>query len=347
MNLDSDFTSKRLTVVLHIACWGLLLHLIFDFGGLYHSFYELVIKQEGHIDEAFLLIPLMLILFYFNSHFLLPKLLGKRRVLLYVLMLLLTYLGYILSGFSIYNILLNQGYHFWVDDNDIWDILILSGILITGISTSVGLMKVLQKKSIQNKLTEQERRKAELKYLNAQVNPHFMFNTLNTIYALADEENAPKTKEAILKLSEIMRYPINEGTRAKNSISKEIRFITDYIELQKMRLGTDYPIHFDIKGKVNDKKIAPFLFIPIIENAFKYGISRQNPQLILIELEISVDQLRFKVKNTKTNPSNITSNQMGIQNLKERLDLIYPNNHHIRIEESSEGFVVELTITSD
>jgi two-component system LytT family sensor kinase len=140
-----------------------------------------------------------------------------------------------------------------------------------------------------------------------------------------------------------MRYPLSEGTKSEVTLEKEIQFLRDYISLQKIRLGEDYPIHFEIKGNVNDFKISPLLFIPFIENAFKYGISQKEKIAINILFTINDNNILFYCSNEIMNKNNTTSHGIGIKNVISRLDLLYQNKYDLNINETNE---VDLMINS-
>lgn len=196
------------------------------------------------------------------------------------------------------------------------------------------------------KLTEKEKISAELSYLRAQINPHFLFNTLNSIYALAIEENADHTATAVVKLSGMMRYVISEAHNDYVSLEKEISYITDYIELQRLRLGNTVDIHYHARGNTAGKRIAPLLLISFIENAFKHGVNPETPSAITIELLIENAQLQLRVVNAKVSTPNshgIKSN-IGLKNTTNRLQLLYPSHHTLEVTQDEKQFIVLLKI---
>ena len=138
----------------------------------------------------------------------------------------------------------------------------------------------------QLKQTEEDKLNTELSYLKAQINPHFLFNTLNSIYSLAITENADQTSSAIVKLSGMMRYVISEANKDFVSLEKEVNYVKDYIEMQKLRLGNTVKIDPSVSGHYFIKKIAPLMLISFIENAFKHGVNAEAHSVILIELNI-------------------------------------------------------------
>ncbi|GAB1414833.1 hypothetical protein MASR2M117_02390 [Paludibacter sp.] len=194
--------------------------------------------------------------------------------------------------------------------------------------------------------SREEKQKAELESLKSQVNPHFLFNTLNGIYALALEKSE-KTSEVIIKLSGLMRYNISEIQKDKVLLKNEIEYLRDYIELQKMRLENTVVIRFDTENINMEMFIAPLLLIPFVENAFKYGVNPKQVSEIFIQISRIKDVFLFIVSNEKVDIQNTDiKNETGIINVKRRLDLLYPNKHELNIRETDEKYVVELKLVT-
>lgn len=195
------------------------------------------------------------------------------------------------------------------------------------------------------KQIETEKANAELSYLKAQINPHFLFNTLNSIYSLAIQKH-DKTADAVVKLSEMMRYVLNDDNTSFVSLDKELHYISNYIDLQKMRLSPIVRLSYTCAGDPNGKKVAPLILIPFIENAFKHGVSTEEDSDIKIEISISETQLQLLVKNycVKINNNTLNKSGLGIENTKKRLGLLYPNNHLLKIDKIDNYFIVNLTL---
>jgi len=192
--------------------------------------------------------------------------------------------------------------------------------------------------------TKEEKLKAELSSLKAQINPHFLFNTLNSIYALAVKKDE-KAADAIIHLSGLMRYIIKESNENKISLQKELEYIDNYIELQRSRLGDTAKISFTCTGNTDDKEIASLILITYIENAFKYGVNPDDNSEITITILIDNNKLNLKVLNNKVrNTDNTISTGIGIENTKERLNLLYPGKHELDIREDEKNYSVILTI---
>jgi len=194
------------------------------------------------------------------------------------------------------------------------------------------------------KQIETEQISAELATLKAQINPHFLFNTLNGIYGLALTKS-DKTAEYILKLSAMMRYTLSETITEKVALEDEITYLKNYIELQKIRLTKTTKIDFSVIGEINTQQIPPLLFINFIENAFKYGVSNEVETLIQIHIIVKKNTLSLLVKNEKMNQNTFSSSyEMGLKNIKRRLDLIFENNYTLEIQNNEKTFEVNLMI---
>lgn len=192
---------------------------------------------------------------------------------------------------------------------------------------------------------QQEKLNAELSYLKAQINPHFLFNTLNTIYSLAIEKS-DSTPEAIVELSALMRYVIRDAQGEQVPLARELEYISHYISLQKLRLDETAEIEASITGTSGGLTISPLILISFIENAFKYGVNPQVRSLIRIAIHVEQDKLHMRVANKKLRlfyeeemPGGI-----GVKNTKARLDLLYPNKHLLVITDTGTDYTVDLTI---
>ena len=194
------------------------------------------------------------------------------------------------------------------------------------------------------------RSNANLDFLRSQINPHFLFNALNTIYATSLNENAERTGEAIQKLGDMMRFMLHENMQEKISLAREIEYLNNYIDLQKLRTEHNASLKIDTRIEQNPAmlSIAPMLLIPFVENAFKHGISFREPSQIRVVLEIKDRTLNFDVYNSKhekaDNDPESERGGIGLRNVKQRLQLLYPNKHELIIRETTREFFVHLTI---
>jgi len=193
----------------------------------------------------------------------------------------------------------------------------------------------------------QQRVQAELDALKAQVNPHFLFNSLNNIYGTAIVENSPRTAESIQQLSGIVRYVMEESRQKTTDIQRELRFIDDYVELQRVRIPDQANIRIDTDIQWDEKpaQIVPLLLNPLIENAFKYGISIQQPCFVRIRLRVQDNSLHLGIENSILPRTDLEKGTgLGLANVRQRLALAYPNQHSLRITDQNETFSVDLTI---
>jgi two-component sensor histidine kinase len=193
--------------------------------------------------------------------------------------------------------------------------------------------------------SEKMKQKAELANLKSQVNPHFLFNSLNTIYALAISQSE-QAGDAVLKLSGIMRFVLMESEKETVSLSKEVEYLQDYIALQKLRLGEEFKVQFSIQIEDENTQIAPLLFIPLVENAFKHGVSQEDIHPIEVKLTVQNKQLSFTTSNKKVNKTFINDypGGLGLENLRQRLMHLYPNNFSLDVTENNEFYHVNLNI---
>lgn len=189
---------------------------------------------------------------------------------------------------------------------------------------------------------EREKMKSELAFLKAQINPHFLFNTLNSIYALALKKD-DKTPDAVIQLSELMRYIITNANDEVIDLSKEINYISNFISLQKTRLGNTVSVDYQVNGSPFGKAITPLILISFIENAFKHGVNPDQTSEIGIYIDIFDDVLKMQVTNKKTF-SIQSETGIGLQNTIERLALLYPNKHELNIEDTQDKYIVKLSI---
>jgi LytS/YehU family sensor histidine kinase len=196
-------------------------------------------------------------------------------------------------------------------------------------------------------LLEKEKINAELRALSNQVNPHFLFNSLNVLYSLAMKK-ARETPEAIIKLSDILRYVIYESNHDVVELSSEIKLIRNYIDLQRFRTSPDSHIQFLHKTEDDKMELAPMLFLPLVENSFKHGIKgKVGKTFINIELIQKDNEIEFTIINNKGKsgePEEKRASGVGLKNIRSRLELIYPKNHTFEVEDGKNSFTVKLKI---
>lgn len=190
-----------------------------------------------------------------------------------------------------------------------------------------------------------EKAEAELNFLKSQINPHFLFNSINSVYFLIDKNNAD-ARDALHKFSGMLRYQLYEMNGSTIAIEKEINYLKDYVDLQKLRKDNHYAVEMECSDSVKGFVIEPLLLIPFVENAFKH-ISHHQNQLNFIRLRLDVNEnvFYFSVLNsTEKTATDQTHSGIGLQNVKRRLELLYPNQHVLNIHESENSFDVSLRL---
>lgn len=221
--------------------------------------------------------------------------------------------------------------------------LVLS-ILLVGFDTGLRSgLRWIESENEKVKL-EKENVATQLVLLQNQVSPHFFMNTLNNIHSLVDK-NSAEAKEAIIKLSKMMRYLLYETGVEKTTLKKEVEFLESYINLMKLRYSAKVKINLNLPASIPEKTIPPFLFLSLIENAFKHGISYKEESFIDIDFGIGENRLLLVVKNSKTDKN--TSKEfsgIGIENTRKRLALLFGNNFHLDIIDGEDLFTVNLSI---
>ncbi|SDQ97925.1 sensor histidine kinase [Flagellimonas zhangzhouensis] len=292
----------------------------------------------------------IIVLFYFNYFVLVPKLLlGKSTVV---------YIATCLAIILVSGIVINIAFPFQPEERlfrprdenhnlgrfvrELFSMLNLSApIFISGL---LRMYVEWRKNEDLRQVVEKEKVSAELQFLKTQLNPHFLFNSLNAIYSLS-VKNSSQTSETIISLSELMRYMLYEADKDKVPLGKEMEYIHNYVQLQRLRLSDSANVKLKISGNEQSKEVPPLLFISFIENAFKYGTDYTGKTYVNINLLIEPLNLRFKVENKigvqRTHSKN---SGVGLENIKNRLRLLYPNSHELNITDNGETYSVDLTL---
>ncbi len=262
--------------------------------------------------------------------FLLGRYLNRRRYLAYALGLLIT-LGALGPLFS------------WIEFAVAKSKGSLSGSIFSlaffmGFTTAIHYARAGVRQRMQLQEITAKQLQTELALLKAQINPHFLFNTLNNLYAMALRQEDPSTAQGIAKLSHLMRYVIYESNVDRIELSKEAEQIRSFIELQRLRFSEDddLRIAFDTNGDLEKSTIAPMLLLPFVENAFKHGIRLSRPSHVILRLTADDGAIRFSVENTvhgTAETSTDSDSALGLRNVRRRLELLYPETHSLSIYE--------------
>jgi len=329
--------SKVIRPLIHVLAWSAFFFYPF-------IFHQIAFEGVGMLVRITVPFLLLIVFFYSNTSLLIPHLLGKKKILLYILSVL---------GFMVVTVFVDLlvQYFFNTDyqnrsfiyHNTVSGAL-MSSLLVLGISSGWKITSEWYRNERLKKEMEHEKLASELAFLKSQVNPHFLFNSLNSIYALANKES-PQTADAVIKLSDLMRYMLYDSTGKYVELDKEVEYLNNYINLQKLRVDGKVDITFDTKGELN-KKIAPLLLIPFVENAFKHGISYQNESFVHVEMMANGKNIHFVVENTlnQHKPDVERASGVGLKNVKRRLELLYPGKHKLVINESNGKYIAELNL---
>jgi sensor histidine kinase YesM len=227
---------------------------------------------------------------------------------------------------------------------------ILPFIHVGGIAVSINLLKYWYLQQQKTMEAQQQRTAAELQLLKSQVHPHFLFNTLNNLYAYVLEQS-PYAPEIVLKLSSLLRFMIYESSVPLILLTKEIALLKEYISLEQLRYGSRLDVSISIDGDIQDKQIAPLLLLPFVENAFKHGTSNQLEQCwISFNLFVTHGVMHFKLVNSKDNEQILPAfpvGGLGLENVRKRLELLYTEKYTLQAAEDKNVFVVNLQLALD
>jgi len=308
------------------------------------NFYSITLGMALNI---LLTVGLLAISVYINLLWLIPVFFNRRRFLIFTILeigniflfiLLNIYVSYFTEGGKQPANLLSEVIAEFI--------LVLMFLIVSTLLKFTRDSIALQDIELRMKEVEKQKIEAELKALKAQVNPHFFFNTLNSMYALSLDKS-DKAPELILKLSDLMRYVIYESMDDMVPIGKQLEFLKSYVYLERLRSGDSLDVKFDVIGDQFQVKIAPLIYLAFIENAFKHGAkaNSHNPYIhIVFDIERD-DRVIFTVGNS-TDPSRQkpAKGGLGLSNVKKRLELLYPGEHELNINETYNRYRVELTI---
>jgi len=295
-----------------------------------------------------LVVPFAIFIYWYSFYSFIPASLNKKRPFVtYILKVLLVLLISFLPVFLILLLALSDGGEVAAT---ICFNLSFQLLITVPLSWVIYKRQLKGREELYSLKTALGRSNANFDFLRSQINPHFLFNALNTIYGTALQEKAERTSEGIERLGDMMRFMLQENMQEKITLNREIDYLNNYISLQRLRTDTspDVRIVAEIDEVVNCLQIAPMLLIPFVENAFKHGISLREPSYIKISLQIRENTVYFDVNNSIHNraDSDPEKNRSGIgmDNVKQRLLLLYPGRHELIVRETGREFFIHLTI---
>lgn len=333
-----------LPVIYHVIFW--IVYFLFNFIRWGSYFDDYLYSLKSNLVEF----PLHILIVYFNIYYLIPKfILSKKYIKYFVYLALSLALIYVLrTGLNYYLVTENiwpeaEGVHKAFTFNHIVAV-VLGEIYVVAFVSAIKLTIDWSYEKVKNERLKKAQLQSELNFLKTQIQPHFFFNTLNNLYALA-MQRSEKTPEVILKLSEIMQYVLYDVKEGAISLLKEINYIYTYLELEKLRYGETIKSNLTINGNIDSIAIPPLLFLPFIENCFKHGTKNNDNIIVDINFKKKKNSLVFKVHNNfKAGSNKVVKHGIGIENVKKRLQLLYNNKYKLKTEILKDNYYVCLKI---
>lgn len=287
---------------------------------------------------------------YFNLLYLIPNYLSQKKFLTYcgllvITAIVITPLQVIALYFKAFDLPMYQSY---LLDNMTWFFIV--SFLFISLTTVMKIIADWVRHQRDRKELETQTMQSELRFLKSQINPHFLFNTLNNLYALTLKKS-DKAPEIVLKLSEMMRYMLYECNEKWVPLAKEVNYIRNYLDLERLRQGKQVNITFEIDGNVSNQKIAPLLFIPFLENCFKHGLTHNIADgYVHIRMLVQEDEVDLYIENSKPkipNQFHRRSGGIGLVNVRRRLNILYPNKHELNVENAPNSYAIHLHVALD
>ena len=316
---------NKKVLAIHIAVWLIVVIIPLQF------------KIE--IEKMYVRLLFNIGIFYFNYLVLVPYLLLKKKRIAYFL----SVLALLSLSFALHKLFLKTliPKTFPLRGRSLIPVISLVHILL-------GTVIKVYIEWVNNQRTQEtiqaQKNVSELSALKNQLKPHFLFNSLNSIYWLT-KQDSDQASEAVITLSELMRYMLYRANKEVVLLKDEIEYISNYIKLQRLRIAENQDVNMNIKGLITDQKISPLLFISYIENAFKFGTNFEGRTEVDIKIVVKEDSLSFSCVNLiGSRNNNDTSSGIGMQNTKDRLNLLYPNKHSLEIKEENNRFIVALNL---
>jgi hypothetical protein len=345
MAMDSAEKRKRLSVGLQVAAWVILFCL--------PIFVQLINKQSleeiiGLIRYTWISPVALIIFFYANYYSFVDKFLFKRRILFFslanagliILLIGLLYLYFLFLDVSLFKLFPDPGSEFLF-----FTMLIVLFLFFGGISVALKVTQRLYRSEEEKKELERQKSVSELLWLKSQLNPHFLFNTLNNIYSLVSV-CPDDARSSISQLSDMLRYVLYDSSEELVSLNDEISFVRNYVKLMEIRLTRRTEVTLDLPEEPQNILVAPLLLISPVENAFKHGVSGSKPSFIHISLTQSEGSIHFTVENSYFPKENNDKSDSGIGlgNLKKRLELTYPGKYELTYGQTGDKYSLDLTL---
>ena len=329
-------------ILIHIVIW-----VAFIAANLLQSYYD----RQVFPSKLLVVLGFAIVLFYFNYFYLVPKFLLQKNTFLYIVLIIILIFVSIFIGNLFHDNAPPENlpqdfprpdrrgpFHF------VYFFPMLFNLAIVVIGTSIRIYEEWNKNERKRHEIEAQKKTTELNFLKNQLNPHFLFNSLNSIYALTNKKSndAP---EAVITLSELMRYMLYKTDNDFVLLKDEFEYIQNYLKLQRLRIVNNENVTLNIHGNVSNQKIRPLLLISFIENAFKHGTDFMGNTEVRIVMTITNNKLEFSCINLKGNNKKVKKDSgIGFPNTKERLDLLYPDKYTLDVKEDDNRYYVTLIL---
>jgi len=352
-------SDKKISWGLHVIAWSIVIIIPFFLNSAFD------VENTQRLYQFYVHTFSAVIIFYLGYLWLVPRYFLQDKKILYLIILIGVILSlYFISSFINENLLSDpvrdakfiEDYKKITGDKKLPPFKVfgffnhvLASVLISGFAMGLGVMKKLKQNEEKQKELEKEKLHSELAFLKNQVSPHFFFNTLNNIYSLIGIDG-PTAQDSVLKLSKLMRYLLYESEHGETMMSHEIDFMNNYIDLMKLRISPKVELVIDFPKEFTDFTIPPLLFIPFIENAFKHGIISRDHSFINLRMKIDNEQISFISENSIGNRSqngDLQHSGIGLENVRKRLALLFPDKHELVIKQDEAVFQVQLSIQKE
>jgi len=303
-------------------------------------------------SEQSIVVLFYMVVVYFNLYYLIPNYLSQKTILTYTGLLLLTSMILTpIKTIALYFLYTGEPMHqeYFAFR---WHEIFMALFLVGAVSTLAKILSDWLRHERDRKELETQTMQSELRFLKSQINPHFLFNTLNSLYALTlkKSDSAP---EVVIKLSEMMRYMLYECNERRVPLRKEVQYIQNYLALERLRQGQNSKIEFELKGVINEQQIAPLMFTPFLENSFKHGLNNQLAHgYVRIRLDVEKQKVQLQIENSKPPMKPVMnhakpSGGIGLVNVRRRLDLIYPDRYNLQVHDQPNTYTVNLELDLD
>jgi len=341
MQISGNINQQYKRIGFHILFWTTY---ILFFGSIYGKYGN---NFSWYFIESFCMLPFIMAATYITIYGLLPFYLKKRKLVPTVFLMALVLFSATLGERILLRIINNLPVNYESIFGVTFLYLFLETNFVVGIAFAIKIIKKWMEQQQEKHEMEKQNLKTELNLLKTQLNPHFLFNTLNNLYSLSLGESS-KTSEGIAKTAELLRSVLYECNEPEIPLKKELNLLENYIELEKMRYGKRLELDFRVTGPVNGHKIAPMLLFTFVENCFKHGCrNKSGKSCITILLEAGPRGFRFLTVNNKAPESRTISKKsggIGLKNARKRLEIIYPEKHRLAVLDEDNQFKLNLEI---